>query len=451
MSCRSMFRRRIRTISAFAPRRFHCSGCHHRVESRSGVMTFGNDARDPYLRLPLHLQARTRHGVLFAYNARASRLDRRLRCGAAARTAPRRTAWPTARLRRGFRSGSRPRRTARRCCARLAACAAALPRRSVPNLVRRFRRCDRAGLRLLRLISTNSGQNNAANRGAVGRKYMLRIEALRKVGLALGRHARARGVSASSATAQESEQAFFAGKTVRFVVGFGPGGGYDAYARMLAPYLSKTLGATVIVENRPGAGGLLALNGVYIAPPDGLTMMIVNGTAAVFSQLTDLQGARYDLGKIGYLATLSAPPSLLDRRPACPGQDDRAGAHGRQEMAMGRERPGRQPVRRRGLHLRGPQARLPDRARLQGQQRRRARRRARRDGCALRHRHVGQHLRPVERARSRSQRSGASARGSFPTCRPSSRRQSSMPIRNGCSTSGTWRRVSAASWWCRPG
>jgi tripartite-type tricarboxylate transporter receptor subunit TctC len=115
--------------------------------------------------------------------------------------------------------------------------------------------------------------------------------------------------SVSFAMAQESEQAFFAGKTVRFVVGYGPGGGYDAYARMLAPYLSKSLGATVIVENRPGAGGLLALNGVYVAPGDGLTMMIVNGTGAAFSQLTDQQGARYDLGKLGYVATLTAPPS----------------------------------------------------------------------------------------------------------------------------------------------
>src|SRR5262245_5399655 len=123
---------------------------------------------------------------------------------------------------------------------------------------------------------------------------------------------------ASSAAAQDSEQAFFSGKTVRFVVGFGPGGGYDSYARMLAPYLSKTLGATVIVENRPGAGGLVALNGLYISPPDGLTMMIANGTAAVYSQLTDLQGARYDLGRIGYLATLSAPPSLWTVGPDVP-------------------------------------------------------------------------------------------------------------------------------------
>jgi hypothetical protein len=55
-------------VPAFAPRRFYCSGCHHRVESHSGIMTFGTDGRDPYLRLALRLQARTRHGVLYAYN-----------------------------------------------------------------------------------------------------------------------------------------------------------------------------------------------------------------------------------------------------------------------------------------------------------------------------------------------------------------------------------------------
>ena len=43
---------------------------------------------------------------------------------------------------------------------------------------------------------------------------------------------------------------------MRFVVGFGTGGGFDAYARMLAPPLAKALDATVIVENQPGAGGL---------------------------------------------------------------------------------------------------------------------------------------------------------------------------------------------------
>jgi tripartite-type tricarboxylate transporter receptor subunit TctC len=143
------------------------------------------------------------------------------------------------------------------------------------------------------------------------------VETLRRCGLALAA-VLALAIHGQPASAQESEQAYFAGKTVRFVVGFGAGGGYDSYARMLAPYLSKTLGATVIVENRPGAGGLVALNGVYIAPPDGLTIMIVNGTGAVYSQLTDLQGVRYDVGKITFLATLSAPPSMWTVGPHYP-------------------------------------------------------------------------------------------------------------------------------------
>ena len=64
------------------------------------------------------------------------------------------------------------------------------------------------------------------------------------------------GVAANRpAAAQDAEAAFYQGKTVRIVVGYGPGGGYDVYARMVAPYLAKALGTTVIVENQPGAGG----------------------------------------------------------------------------------------------------------------------------------------------------------------------------------------------------
>jgi tripartite-type tricarboxylate transporter receptor subunit TctC len=110
------------------------------------------------------------------------------------------------------------------------------------------------------------------------------------------------------ARAQDGERAYFSGKTVRIVVGYGPGGGYDAYARMIAPHLSKALGASVVVENQPGAGGLVALNRIYAAAPDGLTMMIVNGTGAALSQLTEQPGVRFDLGQFGYLGTVSASP-----------------------------------------------------------------------------------------------------------------------------------------------
>ncbi len=49
-----------------------------------------------------------------------------------------------------------------------------------------------------------------------------------------------------------------AGKTIRLLVGFPPGGGTDAIARLLAEKLKDELGASVIVENKPGAGGQLA-------------------------------------------------------------------------------------------------------------------------------------------------------------------------------------------------
>jgi putative tricarboxylic transport membrane protein len=116
--------------------------------------------------------------------------------------------------------------------------------------------------------------------------------------------------SASAARAQVAEKAFFAGKTVRMVVGSGTGGGYDIFSRMIAPYLGKVLGTTVIVENQPGAGGLIALNRLYVAPPDGLQISLSNGTSAAFAQLTDQQGVRYDLAKFSYLATVGAPPGL---------------------------------------------------------------------------------------------------------------------------------------------
>ena len=115
------------------------------------------------------------------------------------------------------------------------------------------------------------------------------------------------GLGAQQAAAQSQEE-FYKGKNVRIVVGYGPGGGYDIYARMIAPYIGKALGANVIIENQPGAGGTTALNRIAAAPPDGLTFMLVNGLGAALSQLTEQTGVRYDLGKLSHLGTVSASP-----------------------------------------------------------------------------------------------------------------------------------------------
>ena len=63
-------------------------------------------------------------------------------------------------------------------------------------------------------------------------------------------------------------------KTVRILVGFPPGGGTDAIARTLAEKLKDELGTSVVVENRPGAGGQIAALALKSAAPDGTTFFI---------------------------------------------------------------------------------------------------------------------------------------------------------------------------------
>jgi len=63
-------------------------------------------------------------------------------------------------------------------------------------------------------------------------------------------------------------------RTIRILVGFPPGGGTDAIARLLSDKLKDVLHANVIVENRPGAGGQIAAQALKAAPPDGTTFFI---------------------------------------------------------------------------------------------------------------------------------------------------------------------------------
>ena len=122
--------------------------------------------------------------------------------------------------------------------------------------------------------------------------------------------ASAASCAALMSAAHAEDKAYYQGKTVRMIVGSGPGGGYDIFSRMIAPYLARVLGTTVIVENQPGAGGLTALNRLYAAPPDGYLLSLSNGTGAAFAQITGQKGVRYDLTKFSYLATVGAPPAL---------------------------------------------------------------------------------------------------------------------------------------------
>jgi len=120
------------------------------------------------------------------------------------------------------------------------------------------------------------------------------------------------GVAAHrSARAADSGPAeFYRGKTVRMLVGSPPGGGYDLYARMLAPHIAAKIDATVVVENRDGNGGLAALATLLVRPEDGLTIMHASCEAAIMSQMLQRPGATWDVATLKWLAKTSQAPKL---------------------------------------------------------------------------------------------------------------------------------------------
>src|SRR5881394_1496334 len=94
----------------------------------------------------------------------------------------------------------------------------------------------------------------------------------------------------------------FAGKTVTVIVGYKPGGGYDATARMIARHLPKHLPGkpTVIVQNMPGGNSIIAANHMYnVARPDGLTLATFNRNLPI-AQLTSVEGVKFDIRKFAW-------------------------------------------------------------------------------------------------------------------------------------------------------
>lgn len=70
-------------------------------------------------------------------------------------------------------------------------------------------------------------------------------------------------------------------KPVRIVNPFSPGGSLDLVARALAKHMSSELGQSVIVDNRPGAGGSIGIELVAKAPPDGYTLLIIQSSITI--------------------------------------------------------------------------------------------------------------------------------------------------------------------------
>src|SRR3981081_299844 len=69
-------------------------------------------------------------------------------------------------------------------------------------------------------------------------------------------------------------QASYPDRIVKIVVPFAPGGGTDVIARTLAQEMAKDLGASIIIENKPGAGTIIGTQAVATSEPDGYTLLM---------------------------------------------------------------------------------------------------------------------------------------------------------------------------------
>lgn len=98
---------------------------------------------------------------------------------------------------------------------------------------------------------------------------------------------------------------FYRGKNLRLLIGYGPGGGYDIYGRLVAEFLPRHLpgNPTIVAQNMPGAGSFVAAKYIYdVAPKDGTVLGSLAQTLALDSMTN--ANAKLDVGKMPYVGRL---------------------------------------------------------------------------------------------------------------------------------------------------
>lgn len=128
--------------------------------------------------------------------------------------------------------------------------------------------------------------------------------------------------------AAPADYGFFNGKTVTYIVATKPGGGYDAYGRLIGKYMQKQIpGSTVIIRNVPGAGHIVGANETFFAKPDGLTIGTFN-TGLIYAQIVGQPGIRFDLAQYSWIGKANTEERVLivDKRTPYKSIEDLRGA-----------------------------------------------------------------------------------------------------------------------------
>jgi tripartite-type tricarboxylate transporter receptor subunit TctC len=124
----------------------------------------------------------------------------------------------------------------------------------------------------------------------------------------------------ASVTDVQAQASFYQGKTIRIIVGNLAGDAYDLWARIFAQHMGKYIpgNPTFLVQNMPGAGGVIAANYVYsVAKPDGLTLGTF-GPSMYFDQLAKRPEVQFDWAKFAWLGTPEQTEFVLIMRTDTP-------------------------------------------------------------------------------------------------------------------------------------
>ncbi|MFO1328991.1 MAG: tripartite tricarboxylate transporter substrate binding protein [Rubrivivax sp.] len=107
---------------------------------------------------------------------------------------------------------------------------------------------------------------------------------------------------------------------IRLIAQFPPGGLVDVVSRLLAPHLSQALGQSVVVENRPGAGGLIGTDHVAKQAADGYTLLVSHAAVHVYATATRRSMPFDAVGDFTHMGLLCEAPMVLVVRAQSPFQ-----------------------------------------------------------------------------------------------------------------------------------
>jgi tripartite-type tricarboxylate transporter receptor subunit TctC len=123
-----------------------------------------------------------------------------------------------------------------------------------------------------------------------------------------------RSFAVAAAAAGLAPHVFAQTGTVRFILPNATGSGVDAITRTAQPALAKALGANVVVDNQPGAGGVVGLQSLARAPADGSTLAVVSNNVVIFPSV--LKSLPFDMpGDFTPIAVVGATPMVLVVNP----------------------------------------------------------------------------------------------------------------------------------------